>query len=46
MRVEVVLANYESTIECDTRAYYAKLVSVKAMDKHQLASLAKAPHGC
>jgi type 1 fimbria pilin len=46
VRVEVVLANYKPTIECDARAYYAKLVSVKALGKHQVASLAKAPHGC
>jgi len=44
--VEVVLTNYKPIVECDTRAYYATLVSVKAMGEHRVASLAKAPHGC
>ena len=46
VRVEVVLANYKPTVECDARAYYATLVSVKAMGENRVASLARAPHGC
>jgi hypothetical protein len=43
--VQVVVTNYKPEVECDSRAYYAKLVSVKATGKH-VASLANVPHGC
>jgi hypothetical protein len=45
MPVEVVLTNFKPEVECDSRTYYAKLVSVKTTGKH-VASLANVPHGC
>jgi hypothetical protein len=43
--VNVVIVNYRATVECDSRAYYAKLVSVKATGEH-VASLGRSPSGC
>lgn len=44
--VVVWLDKYHATVECDSRAYYANLVSVKAFDMPKIASNSKASYGC
>lgn len=44
--VMVQLDQYNATVECDARAYYANLVSVKALGPTKVAELSKASYGC
>ena len=44
--VQVVLTGYKTEVECDSRVYRAKLLSIKTTGKHFEASGGNAPHGC
>jgi hypothetical protein len=44
--VQVMLTEYKTYTECDSRVYYAKLMSVKVVGAVQVAAQGKAPHGC
>jgi hypothetical protein len=45
-RVVVVVREYIATIECDSRAYGAHVVSVTALKELQRFATREAPHGC
>ena len=45
-RAEVVLSNFYTSVECDSRLYYAKVTSIQEPTTNSMASKGASPHGC
>jgi hypothetical protein len=44
--VEIVIDDYRASVECDSRVYSARLLSVRSLAPQQVASAQESPHGC